>query len=138
MEKQSGAAEAIETGVAMGEESRLRREVERLAEQNRSLMKTIGEIRQDCRAIWPFVRNWGLCGASPQAVDAALRIGLHAGEGHSDDASLLRAAVELSQNARVDAIREVADKLESSLRGKMLAKDIPTIVDGVRQLADSA
>lgn len=137
MEKQPGAEAAFEAVAAVDDKENLRKEIKALVEENWKRAKLIAEMRTDCEAIWPFVRHWGLCGASTEAMEAALRIGFHAGEIGSSDGSLLRTAVEISQEAKAETIRKIADRLESSLRGKMLSKDIPAVVDGVRGLLDS-
>lgn len=134
MPEQPGAKADGEASAEV-ELQRLRREIAQLESLNSENLKAIALMRRACAAVWPFVRYFGVCGASPQAVEAALEIGRIAGKIDGQSNLSLEAASEDAARARVDAIHEIADLLEESLRGKVLSKNIPEIVEGVRKLA---
>lgn len=81
-------------------------------------------------ALWPFVRAFGLCGAHPTAIAAVVAMGKLLGHTDASQSTVL----EIGDKVRSETVHEIADKVEELLRGKVLAREIPQIIDEVRKL----
>lgn len=81
-------------------------------------------------ALWPFVRAFGLCGAHPTAIAAVVALGKLLGHTDASQSTVL----EIGDKVRAETVHEIADKVEELLRGKVLAREIPQIIDEVRKL----
>lgn len=81
-------------------------------------------------ALWPFVRSFGLCGAHPTAIAAVVALGKLLGHTDASKSTIM----EIGDKVRAEMIEELAGKLTELLRGRVLSRDIPGIVDKIREM----
>ena len=99
----------------------------RVTDRNSTRLRDFEKVAE---ALWPFVRSFGLCGAHPTAIAAVVALGKLLG--HTDASQ--STVIEIGDKVRAETIHEVADKVAELLRGKILSKEIPGIVDKIREL----
>lgn len=101
-------------------------DVDKAAQQ----LARLKDFENVAEALWPFVRSFGLCGAHPAAIAAVVALGKLLGHTEASQSTVF----EIGDKVRSETINEVADKVEELLRGKVLTRDIVSIVDEVRNL----
>lgn len=72
------------------------------------------------RAIWPYVRFWGLCGASPDAIQAMLDLAAALGEEAIGVTS--EAAAGIAEQAAADERQRIAGMVEGFASSVLLAQ----------------
>ena len=81
-------------------------------------------------ALWPFVRYFIIAGACPEAINCVVDLGRLLGHTEASKSTI----AEIGERVRAETLDEVAVRLESLLRGKVLSKHLPEVTDAVRKM----
>lgn len=81
-------------------------------------------------ALWPFVRYFIIAGACPEAINCVVDLGRLLGHTEASKSTI----AEIGERVRAETLDDVAARLESLLRGKVLSKHMPEVIDAVRKM----
>lgn len=90
----------------------------------------LAAYRDVCQRLWPFVRYFIIAGACPEAINCVVDLGRLLGHTEASKSTI----AEIGERVRAETLDEVAAQLETLLRGKVLSKYLPEVLDAVRKL----
>ena len=90
----------------------------------------LAEFESVSRQLWPYVRFFIIGGAHPDAIDAVMKLGRLLG--HTEASP--RTIAEIADKVKTEVIDEIAGRLPDMLKGKVISRAIPDIVDSIRRM----
>ena len=123
-------ARSVTDGIGT-EESTVGREVVPMSDGNlTNEAARLAEFDRVCRQLWPYVRFFIIGGAHPDAIDAVMKLGRLLG--HTEASP--RTIAEIADKVKTEVIDEIAGRLPDMLKGKVISRAIPDIVDSIRRM----